>query len=724
MEPCPAASGSGAAVASTRSSAGGAALGLSVGAAARIRSALDRVNELWDGEEAVVAARAEKRSASKATAADKDKATIARSCSNCRRIKAKCISATAPGQACVRCGELALNCIYPEARNRGPKKRLSKTQRLLQIVKRDLEAVLAGHGALDPLDEGSDDDDASPTGNSVGDDDDRDTRILRNPLAFLANTAVEANAMASQAQSYHDGALYRPRPETSDMVEPVHAGLLAVSDLRRLVKLFFDKLYPFFFLLIAELHTPDWLRLNSPFLCTTLAYVSSTFDPLSAHLTEGLKQHTLQYASHILAKGLKSLEITQAFYFLSHWSSPTADFAEDQCWAWLWEAIRMSTELRLDVLIDGPTLNSYRWGLSPTHHQLELLSENRKRTWSILFCGRLAMSVQTGRFDCSGPPALLTGPHAAPTSLPDDHPDYSMMANLAVNTIQTRALTLASGLHEEQNGEGLRDAFMSFWKPEIEAWRLRWPNVNVFIDIHAENIVIMLSLVGLRFKGGSPHPVLTECKAAALRTVEKVISWEDRITQILFASNYVIWHIAYGAVLLLQLALRFQQSVPPDLSIRCLRVATILEQIGRNRPNATSYATVHAARIRSLCESAEPSRSDSPLPSILAGVPHNVPPQPPTWPLPPQLPRPPTAATATTEPPPLTAAFPQYYPPARPSASVGGEGEQTHAGSFLPELDWGIPTGAMDFLDMSMQDPTLSWLWSDPGGVGGAPSGM
>lgn len=45
----------------------------------------------------------------------------------------------------------------------------------------------------------------------------------------------------------------------------------------------------------------------------------------------------------------------------------------------------------------------------------------------------------------------------------------------------------------------------------------------------------------------------------------------------------------------------------------------------------------------------------------------------------------------------------------------------------LPELDWDVSaSGGMDFLDMSMQDPTLSWLWGatqlgmEPAGSDGA----
>lgn len=108
---------------------------------------------------------------------------------------------------------------------------------------------------------------------------------------------------------------------------------------------------------------------------------------------------------------------------------------------------------------------------------------------------------------------------------------------------------------------------MSFWKPEMEAWRRRWPAISAyhhsmtcaccpreanksllpdpFIDIHAENIVIMLNLVALRFPGDSPNAILTDCMAAAIRTIQKVVGWEDKMIQVLYSSNYMIWHIAY-----------------------------------------------------------------------------------------------------------------------------------------------------------------------------------
>ncbi|GJN87099.1 hypothetical protein Rhopal_000044-T1 [Rhodotorula paludigena] len=310
----------------------------------------------------------------------------------------------------------------------------------------------------------------------------------------------------------------------------------------------------------------------------------------------------------------------------------------------------MATELRIDVPVEGSALDTYRWALPPTVKDYEMLVENRKWTWAMLFNGRLA-------------------------------------------------LNLASRLSDERNKEGLREQFMAFWKPEMEAWRRRWPAINPFIDIHAENIVIMLNLVALRFPGDSPNAILTDCMAAAIRTIQKVVGWEDKMIQVLYSSNYMIWHIAYGAVLLLQLSLRFQKEISTDLRNRCLRVAVILDQIGRNRPNAASYATLHAKRIRVLCESTPAqTRAESPLPPILASDsyrPLDIPPQPPTWPIPPAPP---------VLPPPQTVANP---PPQLSDAA-----ELSTFPLTLPELDWDVSaSGGMDFLDMSMQDPTLSWLW-------------
>lgn len=121
----------------------------------------------------------------------------------------------------------------------------------------------------------------------------------------------------------------------------------------------------------------------------------------------------------------------------------------------------------------------------------------------MLIASMRRMSVQTGRFDCAGPPPILRGPHAPPSSFPSDHPAYSHIANLHVNTLQVRShktvsmnelhanisggqvrsLNLASRLSDERNKEGLREQFMTFWKPEMEAWRRRWPAISAYHSV-------------------------------------------------------------------------------------------------------------------------------------------------------------------------------------------------------------------------------------------------
>lgn len=71
--------------------------------------------------------------------------------------------------------------------------------------------------------------------------------------------------------------------------------------------------------------------------------------------------------------------------------------------------------------------------------------------------------------------------HLVSTSLSVDHSDYHYAANLHVNMIFARALALAGGLREENDGEGLRASFRAAWKPEIDAWRLRWSEVSTSV---------------------------------------------------------------------------------------------------------------------------------------------------------------------------------------------------------------------------------------------------
>jgi hypothetical protein len=67
-----------------------------------------------------------------------------------------------------------------------------------------------------------------------------------------------------------------------------------------------------------------------------------------------------------------------------------------------------------------------------------------------------------------------------------------------------------------------------------------------FMQILAENFGIVLNLVSLQFVGGSVHAILTECRTAAIKTLNLAQSWQeqDQSTMLGYASNFVIVNIA------------------------------------------------------------------------------------------------------------------------------------------------------------------------------------
>ncbi|GAA5868549.1 hypothetical protein JCM8547_003183 [Rhodosporidiobolus lusitaniae] len=634
---------------------------LSAPAAASLRDSLVALDSLIEIEEDAVAKRAAKRTAAKPSPTEK---ALIRACSECRRSKSKCEMREGKDEVCPRCEQLKLACVVPASRTRGPKKRLSKTHRLLLDAKRGIEAALSGTAVADPLDEDTEDEqqneeDVPMREEKTGSSDDLDdSTLLGNPLAVLAQqAAIQQAEKTSQAGPTRRRRLELDlsRPEHDLTLEPVYRKFLSQADLNRLVKLYFDRLYPFLWLLLPDLHTPSFLQSHSPFLTTGIAWVAATYDPLASHLVLPLEQHARQLAAQILDEGLRSVEIVQAFFILSHWTPPDSDSSQSRAWQYFSHAWSIATELRLSHSVEVPE---------------SLHERNRNLTASLLFCGELAMYIQSGRTDylrAPPPPPIVFYPLS----------DYNYVANLQLNSFIASSLHLASGLSEERGGENLRSSFVSFWKPKLQAWRAKWPDINPFIDIHAENQVTILNLTSLRFKGEpSTTSLLSDCKASALRAIQKVSSWEDSDTQLAYCSNYVIVNVSYSTVLLLQLAGRFKHGLTADLRAKALRVAAILERVGRDRPNSSSLATMHAHRIRHLVDSltAASSSAPSPLPEAI-----------------------PSFSPGSSTP----ALHPPVFPPL-PTASPT---------SSWPEFGLPLSTPAADFLDWSMQDPMLNWFY-------------
>lgn len=204
-----------------------------------------------------------------------------------------------------------------------------------------------------------------------------------------------------------------PRSEVNLALDPVECGIISYGDLCRLHTLYFTHLYPFLWVLLPELHTVEYLRLRSPFLTTSLAFVASTFDPGSALLAPALERHALALAVHVFEKDLKTLEIVQAYFLLSrvlnspgspplrvvslssrdlllcrHWASPNPGEVETRAFHFLGQAWRIAVELRLNNSSHLPFLHPD--GPQEAQNRAELFAKDRKLTWLLLFCGELA----------------------------------------------------------------------------------------------------------------------------------------------------------------------------------------------------------------------------------------------------------------------------------------------------------------------------------------------
>lgn len=143
-------------------------------------------------------------------------------------------------------------------------------------------------------------------------------------------------------------------------------------------------------------HTPAFLRLNSPFLTTAIASVASTYDRSSHHLSASLALHARSLASKAYADGCKSLEVVQAYQVLLFWIGRFPPYwSEDRSWSERQSvrrltagdqgtSIRIATEIRLDLPPNKDTLSNYRFTRGLTEDEANRLLACRKRTYLLV----------------------------------------------------------------------------------------------------------------------------------------------------------------------------------------------------------------------------------------------------------------------------------------------------------------------------------------------------
>lgn len=154
---------------------------------------------------------------------------------------------------------------------------------------------------------------------------------------------------------------------------------------------YFTNLRPFFMHLDPVVHTPAFLRLNSPFLTSAIASVAANYDPSSQHLAAGLTAHAHNLANRVFAEGYKSLEVVQAYLAIIHWAARFPPFwSEDRSWAFQGQAMRLACEIRLDLPPNRDTLSCYRFTRQLTEEETERLLACRGRTYLLVSLSEIA----------------------------------------------------------------------------------------------------------------------------------------------------------------------------------------------------------------------------------------------------------------------------------------------------------------------------------------------
>ncbi|KAI5479099.1 Zn(2)-C6 fungal-type transcription factor [Pseudohyphozyma bogoriensis] len=360
-----------------------------------------------------------------------------------------------------------------------------------------------------------------------------------------------------------------------------------------------------------------FLRSISPFLTTALAATVATFCPASAHLCKALADHAHNLALRVFDEGLKSTEVVQAFDFMSHWAQPVDDHGGDRSWTWLGQALRIGSEIRLDLPFGDEQMAFYHAAANLTPEDVERLAKDRAVTWTLLFCGELAMAVQTGRVHSLASLKITSSLLQSRDPPEQNDPLYSLYANVALQKLYANALSLAVGHREAQdNSDDVRDSFIASWASDFELWPKTWPHVNSFVTVNYINDQIILYSMALQLPG-NVQPILEKCASLALSSARRVAAWADSEDQsILYASNFSITTIAYAATLLLKLsALPGFRGVEARSTIleHCQRVSLVLHRIGQTRVNGTSFASLHAARIDVLIATSTASGTTTPL---------------------------------------------------------------------------------------------------------------
>ncbi|ORY89319.1 hypothetical protein BCR35DRAFT_300448 [Leucosporidium creatinivorum] len=449
--------------------------------------------------------------------------------------------------------------------------------------------------------------------------------VFENPLAILAHVAskpkkkgdttvqesgassafspVGYDAMAGPAEYFSTG-LYEIRLDIAPELDIVNLGFVTAAQFAQIVDFYFNNLHDCALHLNRSIHTPRLLRETSPFLSTVLAFLVSSYIAEFSHLVPALQKHAMLLSDRVFSLGYKSLEIVQAYCLLANWTPLANNWGSDRQWAFIGQALRIATEIRMDKDTNDVTCARYASITEVPEKAVELFGEDRRRTWALLFMSEVFLCVLTGRFNSITGLNFIGGFRPDPTSLDPNDPNYNFLALEALHRIYAKALMLAAGLREEsassEDSSDLREAFNVSWAHNLDLWKEKWTSANAQTQItflYAKTILLSISL---QFPG-PVVPVLEKARSSALAILKLVATQLD--SSVLYGANSMVTTIVYAATLLL----RLDSLLPPCADANhetvvslCTSTAQTLEKMAAMRPTIRTFAGLHGIRLRKL----------------------------------------------------------------------------------------------------------------------------
>ncbi|KAM0750372.1 hypothetical protein T439DRAFT_326339 [Meredithblackwellia eburnea MCA 4105] len=486
-----------------------------------------------------------------------------------------------------------------------------------------------------------DDSDATKGHNSAADL----TNVIENPLYVLAKVArgignggkethdEEQGGVSGfepekfdeivEDERFFENGLYDLRVDISKEMDPVASGLVTFGEFSELVDFYFQSLQPATLLLDQRVSAPNLLLDWSPFLSTAIAYISATFshNPAHTHRIEGLRLHVHKLALRCFDRGLKSLEVVQAFLLLVQWAPSPPNWASDRTWVNLGQAMRIATEIRLDKSTNASVAKRYA-DLIPNSDPTEFLRlfrEDRGRTWTLLFVSEISLCVSTGRLGAIVGLNLAGGFRACKPEQELSGSEYQLVALETLYKIYAKALTHSSALRGEMasvdaSDDNPRQTFNLAWAQEMQEWSEAWPEANSHVLLEYHHARTILLSISLRFRGStSAKDILDQCKSEAMATARILQEWKHE--SLLYSSNAVATTISYAAMLLLRMVNLESEAGGSDQSEGLVLVEEIvaaLERMAAARPSLRTSASLYATRIRTLMKERDAGSSGPP----------------------------------------------------------------------------------------------------------------